>query len=398
MRIIVTGASGFIGREIVPVLKKANVELLLVGRDTDRLKSLFPGDRVTSYENLEMEARDYDALVHLAVMNNDKSKQISDFRAVNVTLLETVLNSARAAGVKTFINTTTMHASQTGSLSSYAQTKLEAEDVLSLTDGIAVVNLRLPAVYGSTFAGKLAMLSKLPTFLRPIAFQCLTSLKPTVNVKLVAKAILSAARGEISTETIVSDKQSGNLVYHTIKRILDIAFALFVIVILWGVLLGAWLAVKLTSPGPGIFTQQRIGKGGLPFNCYKFRTMSLGTKEAATHEVMADSVTTVGQFLRKTKIDELPQVWNILKNELSLVGPRPCLPVQRELMLARSELGVLDEIGGITGWAQIQNVDMSDPDRLAKLDAEYLALRTIPLDLKIILATAIGRGQGDKVK
>jgi len=143
------------------------------------------------------------------------------------------------------------------------------------------------------------------------------------------------------------------LVYQTTKRILDIAFALFVIVILWGVLLGAWLAVKLTSPGSGIFTQQRIGKGGLPLNCYKFRTMSLGTKEASTHEVTADSVTTVGQFSQKTQIDELPQIWNILKNELSLVGRSPCLPVQRELMSARSELGVLDEIGGITGWAQI---------------------------------------------
>ena len=93
-----------------------------------------------------------------------------DFRAVNVTLLETVLNSARAAGVKTFINTTTLHASRTGSLSSYAQTKQEAEDVLSRVDGIAVVNLRLPAVYGSTFAGKLAMLSKLPAFFDPLYF------------------------------------------------------------------------------------------------------------------------------------------------------------------------------------------------------------------------------------
>ena len=398
MRIIVTGASGFIGREIVPLLKKANVELLLVGRDADKLKSLFPLDRVTSYDDLELEAQGYDALVHLAVMNNDKPNQIGDFRAVNVALLEAVLNSARAAGVKSFINTTTLHVSRTGSLSSYAQTKLEAEEVLSRTDGIAVINLRLPAVYGSTFAGKLAALSKLPAFLRPIVFQCLASLKPTVNVKLVAAAILKTAREEVSTETIVSDRQSGNFVYRTIKRILDIAFALFVIIILWWVLLGAWLAVKFTSPGPGIFAQQRVGKGGLSFTCYKFRTMSLGTKEAGTHEVTADSVTAVGRLLRKTKIDELPQVWNILMNELSLVGPRPCLPVQRELVAARSDLGVLDEIGGITGWAQIQNVDMSDPDRLAKLDAEYLALRTIPLDLKIILATAIGRGQGDKVK
>jgi lipopolysaccharide/colanic/teichoic acid biosynthesis glycosyltransferase len=362
------------------------------------LKTLFPEHSVTSYENLEMDGCGYDALVHLAVMNNDKSKQISDFRAVNVTLLKTVLNSAQAAGIKTFINTATLHTSQTGSLSSYAQTKREAEDVLSWAKNIAIVNLRLPAVYGSTFAGKLAILSKLPTFLRGSVFQCLAAFKPTVDVKLVAAEILNSARRGISTETIVSDRQSGNLVYRTLKRILDIAFALFVIVILWWVLLGAWLAVKLTSPGPGIFAQQRVGKSGLPFTCYKFRTMSLGTKEAGTHETASNSVTKVGHFLRKTKLDELPQVWNILKNELSLVGPRPCLPMQRELVAARSNLGVLDDIGGISGWAQIQNVDMSDPDRLAILDAEYLALRTISLDLKIILATAIGRGQGDKVK
>ena len=398
MKIIVTGASGFVGREVVAFLKKANVELLLVGRDADRLKALFPEHSVTSYEGLEMKGLGYDALVHLAVMNNDKSKKISDFRAVNVTLLEAVLNSAKAAGVKTFINTTTLHTSQTGALSSYAQTKQEAEDVLSLAEDIAVVNLRLPAVYGSKFAGKLAIISKLPAFFRPITFQCLASLKPTVDVKLVAAEILISARRGVSTQTILSDRQSGNLVYQTIKRILDVAFALFVIVALWWLLLSAWLVVKFTSPGPGIFAQQRVGKKGLSFTCYKFRTMSLGTKDAATHETSANSVTKVGHFLRKTKIDELPQVWNILKNELSLVGPRPCLPVQQELVAARSNLGVLDAIGGISGWAQIQNVDMSDPDRLAKLDAEYLVLRTIPLDLKIILATAIGRGQGDKVK
>ena len=104
------------------------------------------------------------------------------------------------------------------------------------------------------------------------------------------------------------------------------------------------------------------------------------------------------RFIRSTKIDELPQIWNILKNEMSLVGPRPCLPAQQDLVMARSRLGVLDDVGGITGWSQIQNVDMSDPQKLAKLDANYLALRTIPLDLKIIFLTAFGLGQGDKVK
>ena len=395
---MITGASGSIGREIVPFLKKKNVELLLVGRDINKLKALFPSHHVTTYENLEIDAHGCNALVHLAVMNNNNSKKIDEFRAVNVTLLETVLNSARAAGVNTFINTTTLHVSQTGSLSSYAQTKREAEAVLSLIDDIAVVNLRLPAVYGSTLTGKLGIILKLPAYLRPIAFQCLASLKATVNVELVATAILNSARKGISTETIISDRQSGNLVYKTTKRIIDIAFALFVIIILWWVLLSAWLAVRLTSPGPGIFAQQRVGKGKRTFTCYKFRTMSLGTKEAGTHEMTADSVTTIGRFLRKSKIDELPQVWNILKNELSLVGPRPCLPVQQELITARSDQGVLDEIGGITGWAQIHNVDMSEPDRLARLDADYLALRTLPLDLKILLLTALGKGRGDRVK
>ena len=398
MKIIITGASGFVGSEIIPFLKKENVKVLLVGRYTTTLKEKFPDDEVASYEELEMKGHGYDALIHLAVMNNNQSKKIDDFRAANVTLLRAVLESAQRAGVKTFINTTTLHATHKGPLSNYAQTKREAEEVLSQTDGIAVVNLRLPAVYGSHFGGRLAVLSKLPKFLQPLTFQCLAMLKPTVNAKLVAKAMLNYAEKENSLETMISDRQNSNLAYKTTKRVLDIGFALFVIIALWWVLLIAWVAVKLTSPGPGFFAQKRVGKGGQLFTCYKFRTMFVGTREGATHEITADSLTSTGHFLRKSKIDELPQVWNILKNELSLVGPRPCLEVQHELVTERSRLGVLDEIGGITGWAQIKNVDMSNPERLAKLDAEYLILRTIPLDLKIMLATAIGHGQGDKTR
>ena len=397
MKIVVTGASGFVGQFVVEFLKQANVELLLVGRDADKLKRIFPTDRVTLYENLGKDARGYDAIVHLAVLNNDSSAQISDFRAANVALLENVLNSARKAGIKTFINTTTLHAYSKKSNSSYAKTKKEGEELLSKADDIAVVTLRLPAVYGSTFKGKLAKLLKLPVFLRPVAMQILSSFKPTVNVKLVAAEILKSAQRGISIESIISDKQRGNLVYHIIRRVLNIAFALFVIILFWWVLLSAWIAVKLTSPGPGILAQKRVGKGGLLFTCYKFRTSHQVTNDASTHDFSSDNLTKVGRFLRKTKIDELPQVWNILKQELNLVGVHSCLPTQISLIEAKTALGILEEIGGITGWAQIQNVDTSDPDQIAKLDAEYLLLRSIPLDLKIIFATVIGRGNRGKL-
>jgi lipopolysaccharide/colanic/teichoic acid biosynthesis glycosyltransferase len=398
MRVIITGASGFIGTRIIPFLKKQKVELLLVGRDTDKLKALFPQDQVTSYANLKKRARGYHALVHLAVMNNDKSDSIHQFRDANVILLSEVLDAVRSAGVKLFINTTTLHSARRRHVSNYAQTKWEGEKRLSEIDDIAVINIRLPAVYGSTFAGKLATLSKLPAFLSPIAFKVLASFKPTVNVDLVAEEILKSLGKVTSLETIVSDRQHNNQVYHAIKRILDLTFVFLVVLVFWWVLLTAWLAVKFTSPGPGIFAQTRIGKNGVNFTCYKFRTMLQGTEITGTHELTTDSVTTVGYFLRKTKIDELPQIWNILKGEMSLVGPRPCLPNQRKLIKKRTELGVLDVCGGITGWAQIQGVDMADPCRLAKLDSEYLVLRTVFLDLRIILATAIGRGQGDRVR
>ncbi|OWU74235.1 lipid carrier : UDP-N-acetylgalactosaminyltransferase [Loktanella sp. 22II-4b] len=181
------------------------------------------------------------------------------------------------------------------------------------------------------------------------------------------------------------------------RRLIDISFALFVILFLWWVLLAAWVAVRLSSPGPAIFAQERVGRQGVPFTCYKFRTMHMGTRQAGTHELTAASITRTGAFLRKTKIDELPQIWNLLRNQLSLVGPRPGLPVQTKLTEERMKRGVFEIPPGITGWAQIQNIDMSDPERLARTDAQYVALRSVLLDLKIILATARGKGQGDKV-
>ena len=125
--------------------------------------------------------------------------------------------------------------------------------------------------------------------------------------------------------------------------------------------------------------------------------LAKSTKQTGTHEVTADAVTEIGAVLRKTKIDELPQVWNILCGEVSLVGPRPCLRVQHELIDALQERGVLDMVPRITGLAQINGVDMSNPVRLAEMDARYDTQRGLMLDMKIILDTFLGRGQGDRV-
>ncbi|UXN74086.1 sugar transferase [Devosia sp. A8/3-2] len=125
--------------------------------------------------------------------------------------------------------------------------------------------------------------------------------------------------------------------------------------------------------------------------------MKVDTVQAATHEVQQSSVTKLGAFLRKSKIDELPQVLNIIMNQVSLVGPRPCLPTQTELIEARRANGSLNLKPGISGLGQVNKVDMSEPQRLAALDYRYGRLQSVILDIRIILATALGRGGGDNV-
>ncbi|RZJ01596.1 MAG: sugar transferase [Brevundimonas sp.] len=152
-----------------------------------------------------------------------------------------------------------------------------------------------------------------------------------------------------------------------------------------------------TSSGSAIFVQPRVGRHGEVFNCLKLRTMKPDTPQAATHEVSASAVTATGVFLRKTKIDELPQLWNVLKGEMSLVGPRPCLPSQTALIEARRRYG-LDAIRpGITGPAQIRGIDMSDPERLAAADMVWLGQASVSRYFAVIIATAGGAGSGDKI-
>ena len=149
--------------------------------------------------------------------------------------------------------------------------------------------------------------------------------------------------------------------------------------------------IKLDSKGPALFSQVRVGKDERPFRCYKFRTMSVDAPERPTHEVSSVHVTRIGHWLRISKLDELPQLINVLRGELSLVGPRPCLPSQVELIKRRRELGVSKVLPGITGLAQVRGFDMSDPHRLSRTDAEYIERQSTALDLQIMYATIFRR-------
>src|SRR3954467_4805891 len=142
------------------------------------------------------------------------------------------------------------------------------------------------------------------------------------------------------------------------KRAFDISASALLLLLCWPLLFLVLIAIRLHSPGPAIFSQVRVGKDGRLFTCYKLRTMYSGTANLPTHQVQASAVTALGEHLRRFKVDEIPQLFNVLLGDMSLVGPRPCLPSQTALVEARRRLGVLEVRPGITGLAQVNGVDM----------------------------------------
>ena len=150
------------------------------------------------------------------------------------------------------------------------------------------------------------------------------------------------------------------------------------------------LAVRLTSPGPALYWSTRIGRDNRPFQMPKFRTMKVGTPAVPTH-LFADArsaLTPIGGLLRRTSLDELPQLWSVLKGDMAFVGPRPALFNQADLISLRTEAGVSRLRPGITGWAQIKGRDeLAIPEKVA-VEVDYLARRSFALDLKILFATA----------
>jgi len=180
-------------------------------------------------------------------------------------------------------------------------------------------------------------------------------------------------------------------------RFFDFLFSLLGLVVGFPVLLMLTI-IGLFDTGSPIFRQVRVGRHQKPFTLVKFRTMKVDTASVATHLASSASITRFGHFLRKTKLDELPQLWNVLKGEMSLVGPRPGLFNQEDLTEERAQRGVFDVRPGITGLAQVNEIDMSTPALLAETDQKMIQSLTVVGYFKYIFMTVAGKGAGDRVR
>jgi O-antigen biosynthesis protein WbqP len=180
-----------------------------------------------------------------------------------------------------------------------------------------------------------------------------------------------------------------------VKRAFDLFVGLVLLTISCPILGLLLVAIRLESPGNPLFVQQRVGRHRRLFPIYKLRTMLTGTANVASHHVGTDRVTRLGRILRRLKLDELPQLWNVVNGSMSLVGPRPCLPSQHELIGERDRHGLFEFRPGVTGPAQLVNLDMSQPVRLAQVEAQYFHQASLLQDVRILLRTLLGDGSGD---
>ncbi len=179
-------------------------------------------------------------------------------------------------------------------------------------------------------------------------------------------------------------------------RIFDILFSFLGLILLSPILI-VLMVIGYFDTGSPIFRQERVGKGKQPFHLMKFRSMHVNVPSVATHLASASSITPFGSFLRKSKLDELPQLWNVFVGDMSLVGPRPNLFNQVELIQEREARGVYDVRPGITGLAQIQKIDMSTPKLLAETDAQMTTVFSFLNYFKYIIVTVFGKGSGDRI-
>ncbi len=391
MKIIITGASGRVGGLIIPYLIENSCKLLLVGRNQNSLAKQYPQLQCVDYEDLKKETDQYDLLLHLAAVNNDKKSDKKTFENGNINFVNSAFDMFCKLKVDFFINVSSIQALDLSNNSHYASTKRSAARILSKFNDKRCKTIYLPYIYDKykKFPGKLGFLNILPKYLANIIFGFIKSLRSTLEINNLCQYI--CRKSYIDNVDVITDSIEYNFAYLSTKKIIDIIFSLSIIIFLGWLLLIIWILIKIESPGPGIFSQVRIGRDNKKFVCYKFRTMFIDSKEVPSHDIDKSKITRIGKYLRKYKIDEFPQIINILKNEVSVIGPRPCLPSQELLIKERTKYQVHKLKPGISGLSQIYGVDMSNPKELATWDQRYSKMRSTLLDLKIMINTLFSK-------
>lgn len=394
LNILLIGGTGFVGSQLAPILRRRGHHVVLGSRNGDSTQG------VIGREGWAAAIDKAEVIALLSVVNNHVDASVEQFRAVNVDLPLELAELLVGRTQKRLILFGSDHSDSKATFDMYAQSKAELTKHLSEMADVAVTMLILSPVHGKDFVRKLGFVDHLPRPLRAMSVTMIGALRPLSHAELIAGAIENARNAPIGKSVFqrIVDDQDRNLVYRWVTRSLDLAFASAVFVFFGWLMVILAILIKSSSAGPALFKQKRVGREGQIFSCYKFRTMYIDTPQVATHQVSANSTTAVGKRLRKWKLDELPQIFNILANQMSLVGPRPCLPSQAELVDARRRLGVLAVKPGVTGWSQIQGIDMSDPERLSQCDAEFCARRSIPFYVRIAVLTFLGKGNGDRIR
>lgn len=396
--ILVTGATGFIGLKLIESLEKLNVDIFVAGRNEIQLKHVFSQHPFVTYDDLDFFPEKIDAVVHLAVMNNNSTANQEAFQNANVDLFKKILNFCKSNNVPRLVNLSSFHI-YNNKLDPYSTTKREAYRLSKEHHFPLITNIICPLIYSSPFRGKLSLLNKLPALLKTPSFTLISAFKPVVHRDLVISEIISQLNNQnTGGDILLADEKDNNIFYLIFKKFINYGFSIGILSIFLFPMLCIWLLIILTSKGPGIFTQTRIGLKGKHFKLYKFRTMKINTKNMGTHLTSTSDITGLGSILRRTKLDELPQFLNILRGDMELIGPRPGLPEQQNLKTIRNEKNIYDVVPGVTGYAQINQIDMSNPKILVDWDERYIKMRSIIFDLSILTQTFLGKGSGDKVK
>lgn len=394
INILLIGGTGAVGRQLQPVLLRRGHNVTIASRNAD------PKRGVIGQDNLDAVISKADVVVLLSVINNHIYASTDDTWKVNVELPLTLAARCRQGSCRSLILFGSDLANSNSSDSVYSRSKAELLAALHKQADAQVAFFVLSPVYGEKFVDRLAFVDRLPGKLKAILITAIGAVRPLTHIERIADAI--EKRHYLPSSSMVFeyvvDDQNYNPLYRVFTRICDLSFAVAILTVFGWLIAILAIAVTITSPGPALFRQERVGRNGKIFKCLKFRTMHLDTPQRPTHEMSASAVTGIGRYLRASKLDELPQIFNIIANQMSLVGPRPCLLAQHSLILERQRLGVLNVKPGVTGWSQVRGIDMSDPRKLAQSDAEYCARRSVTFYLRIILMTFLGKGQGDYVR